>query len=121
MIIPLAARLHWILQVDLDLQPHTTLSDENRRFSHHCLTVKDISLPSGYYFGLSALASGNTEPDSIDIYAFDAWEVVGKGDGSGGSQVPPPVAKVSGTAPLAGTTDESGDVRSFRRVQAHSY
>jgi hypothetical protein len=97
-------------QVDLDLQPHTTLSDEARHFSHHCLTVKDISLPTGYYFGLSAMASGNTEPDSVDIYAFDAWEVVGKADGKGNGQIPPPVAPVSGSAPLAGTTEQSSDV-----------
>ena len=99
-------------QVDLDLQPHTTLSDEQRHFSHHCLTVKDVSMPTGYHFGLSALASGNTEPDSVDIYAFDAWEVVGKPSGDkAAQQMPPPVFTANsakGGKALAGT-EELGD------------
>lgn len=59
---------------------------------------------------MSALASGNTEPDSVDIYAFDTWEVVGKADGKTNAQVPPPVVPISGNTPLAGTTEQSSDV-----------
>lgn len=93
------------IRVDLDLQPHTTLSQEKRHYSHHCLTVKDIQLPAGYHFGLTALAGGNTEPDSIDVYAFDAWEVTGRADKKAApNQAPPPVFRSHGeTEPLAGT------------------
>jgi len=105
-----------MIRVDLDLQPHTTLSQEQRHFSHHCLTVNEVSLPSGYYFGLSALASGNTEPDAVDIYAFDAWEVSGKSKDGNAAQAAPPVATEGSTAPLAGTTESGDQVRTTNRV-----
>lgn len=95
----------------MDLQPHTTLTPEKRHFTHHCFTVKDVALPSGYHFGLTGLSAGNTDPDSVDIYAFDAWEVTGAADGQQHSQ---PVIDKSDTTsfkPLAGTEDSSEEVR----------
>ena len=101
------------VRVDLDLQPHTQLSQEERHFRHHCFTVKDVQLPTGYYFGLTALASGNTEPDAVDIYAFDAWEVTGKADKNAvpdAEQHPPPVVvETQNSAPLAGTEVEASE------------
>jgi hypothetical protein len=99
------------IRVDLDLQPHTTLSQEKRNFNHHCLTVKDVQLPTGYHFGLSALASGNTEPDSVDVYAFESWEVTGKADKTGQTKQPSVnQGKEGDSAPLAGTLDDLDDV-----------
>ena len=111
------------IRVDLDLQPHTTLSQEQRHFSHHCLTVKDVLLPSAYYFGLSALASGNTEPDAVDVYAFDAWEVIGKvpvskGEHQKRDQPPPVVANQENrNVPLAGTARDVDEVISKLSIE----
>lgn len=62
-------------QVDLDLSPHTTLSSESRSYAHNCFEITGVEIDSGRYFGLSALASGNSEPDVVDIYAMDVWEI----------------------------------------------
>lgn len=62
-------------QVDLDLSPHTTLSSETRSYAHNCFEINGVEIDSGRYFGLSALASGNSEPDVVDIYAMDVWEI----------------------------------------------
>lgn len=102
----------------MDLQPHTSLSQEQRHFTHHCFTVQDVELPSGYHFGLTGLASGNTEPDSVDVYAFDAWEVVSGGatvrGGAGGVHPPPIVAGGENTrTPLAGTSSDGDDPASM--------
>lgn len=64
------------IRVDLDLTPHTTLSTSSRVFSHHCFTIKGVRLPPGYHIGLTGLASGNPNADSVDVYAFEAWEVL---------------------------------------------
>lgn len=63
------------IRVDLDLTPHTTLSTAARVFSHHCFTIEGVALPPGYYLGMSALASSASEPDAVDVYAFETWEV----------------------------------------------
>lgn len=63
------------VRVDLDLTPHTTLSTAARVFSHHCFTIEGVSLPTGYHLGMSALASSASEPDAVDVYAFETWEV----------------------------------------------
>jgi len=89
---------------------------EKRHFTHHCFTINDVSLPSGYHFGLTALSAGNTDPDSVDVYAFDAWEVTGAADGQQHSQ--PVIDKVDATSfkPLAGT-EESGEEASVGNLQ----
>jgi hypothetical protein len=99
-----------LLQVDLDLQPHTTLLPEKRHFTHHCFTVKDVSLPAGYHFGITGLSSGNTDPDSVDVYAFDAWEVTGKADGQQHSQPVIDQRDLSSFKPLAGTEDSVQEI-----------
>lgn len=56
---------------------------------------------------MTALSGGNTDPDSVDVYAFDAWEVTGTADGQQHSQ--PVIDKVDATSfkPLAGTEDSN--------------
>lgn len=56
-------------QVDLDLSPHTTLAKAGRDYAHNCFSLPGLNLTPGSYVGLSGLASGYTEPDSIDVYA----------------------------------------------------
>lgn len=55
---------------------HTTLSAAGRDFAHHCWTINDVKLEAGSYFGVSGIASGSTEPDAIDLYAIDVFEVM---------------------------------------------
>jgi hypothetical protein len=62
--------------VDLDLAPHTTLAKAGRDYAHNCFTLDGVNLTPGSYLGISGLASGNTEPDTIDIYAMDVFEVL---------------------------------------------
>lgn len=64
------------MQCDLDLTPHTTLSAAGRDFAHHCWSVSGVTLDPGSHFGVSGLASGSTEPDAIDLYAIDVFEVI---------------------------------------------
>lgn len=64
-----------------------------------------MTLPKGSYFGVSGLASGNTEPDAIDIYALDAFEVAQPGFTPAGSPEPPTTSKHPG--PLEGTSDDA--------------
>lgn len=35
-----------------------------------------VNLDAGSYFGVSGLASGSTEPDTIDLYAIDVFEIL---------------------------------------------
>lgn len=56
-------------QVDLDLAPHTTLSKAGRDYAHNCFSMPDLKLSPGYHIGVSGLASGYSEPDTVDIYA----------------------------------------------------
>ncbi|KAM0752451.1 concanavalin A-like lectin/glucanase [Meredithblackwellia eburnea MCA 4105] len=93
------ARVSYInqtIRVDLDLAPHTTLAKAGRDYAHNCFTLPGIKLTPGNYFGLTGLASGNAEPDSVDVYAMDVFEVV----------------KVKeGTAPPPATSDEPPEER----------
>ncbi|KAF9408102.1 hypothetical protein BGZ94_002447 [Podila epigama] len=40
-----------------------------------CFEQKDISLPAGYHFGISAEASSNSSPDDHDLYSLEVYEV----------------------------------------------
>ncbi|KAF8932457.1 hypothetical protein BGZ47_011371 [Haplosporangium gracile] len=40
-----------------------------------CFEQKDLNLPVGYYFGLSAQAADHGNPDDHDLYAFEVYEV----------------------------------------------
>jgi hypothetical protein len=62
--------------VDLDLRPHTTLSEERRVFNQNCFTINGVDLPPKYHVGVTALASDNAEPDAVDIYALEVFEVL---------------------------------------------
>lgn len=59
-------------QVDLDLSPHTTLSDAGRDYIHNCFSLPGVTLAKGHYLGISGIASGSTEPDIIDVYAVSS-------------------------------------------------
>lgn len=60
----------------VDLAPHTTLAKAGRDYAHNCFTLDGVNLTPNNYLGISGLASGNTEPDTIDIYAMDVFEVL---------------------------------------------
>ncbi|GAA5882441.1 hypothetical protein JCM16303_001734 [Sporobolomyces ruberrimus] len=94
------------IRVDLDLAPHTTLSKAGRDYAHNCFTLDGVNLTPGSYLGISGLASGNTEPDTIDIYAMDVFEVLEAGDPGFGAGLEEPVDTIS-DEPLEGTTDEA--------------
>ncbi|KAK3836622.1 MAG: legume-like lectin family-domain-containing protein [Linnemannia elongata] len=40
-----------------------------------CFEQKDLDLPVGYHFGLSAQAADHGNPDDHDLYAFEVYEV----------------------------------------------
>lgn len=67
-----AADLRLSAQVDLDLSPHTTLAKAGRDYAHNCFMLPGVKLTPGYHVGVSGLASGYTEPDSIDVYAVSS-------------------------------------------------
>ncbi|KAK4048355.1 hypothetical protein OIV83_004877 [Microbotryomycetes sp. JL201] len=90
-------------RVDLDLSPHTTLAKAGRDYAHNCFIMPGVSLTPGHHLGVSALASGYTEPDAVDIYALDVFEVVSSSDDYDDMDEPPE----SLAAILEGT---SGDV-----------
>ncbi|GAA5865817.1 hypothetical protein JCM1840_006260 [Sporobolomyces johnsonii] len=94
------------IRVDLDLSPHTTLSKAGRDYAHTCFTLDGVNLTPGSYVGVSGLASGNTEPDTIDVYAMDVFEVLEEGDpaAASGTDEPPEQAQ---SEPLEGTSDEA--------------
>ena len=73
------ARISYVnstIRVDLDLAPHTTLAKAGRDYAHNCFSLDGIKLPTGAQFGLTGMASGNAEPDSIDVYALDVFDVL---------------------------------------------
>lgn len=41
--------------------------------------MSNVNLEAGSYFGVSGLASGSTEPDTIDLYAIDVFEIMPAG------------------------------------------
>ncbi|GAA5832453.1 hypothetical protein JCM3766R1_003081 [Sporobolomyces carnicolor] len=94
------------IRVDLDLAPHTTLAKAGRDYAHNCFTLDGVNLNPGNYLGITGLASGNTEPDTIDIYAMDVFEVLEAGDPGFGVGLEEPAEDLS-AEPLEGTTDEA--------------
>lgn len=56
------------------------------------------------------MSAGNTDPDSVDVYAFDAWEVTGTADGQQHYQPVIDKADVNSFKPLAGTEDSTSEV-----------
>ncbi|GAA6060111.1 hypothetical protein JCM10212_003519 [Sporobolomyces blumeae] len=94
------------IRVDLDLAPHTTLAKAGRDYAHNCFTLDGVNLSPGSYIGVSGLASGNTEPDTIDIYAMDVFEVLEAGDPGFGQGTEEPV-EIFSDEPLEGTTDDA--------------
>ncbi|GAA6040909.1 hypothetical protein JCM8097_003182 [Rhodosporidiobolus ruineniae] len=83
------------IRVDLDLDSHTSLSKAGRHYEHNCFTLQGVKLNPGMHLGVSALASGSTEPDAVDVYALDVFEVL-----PDGWDAPAP-ALSNGTAPPA--------------------
>lgn len=73
--------------------------------AHNCFHLDGVTLPKGSYLGVSGLASGNTEPDAVDIYALDVFEVAKPGSAPSSSSEPPVEAKHTG--PLEGTSDDA--------------
>ncbi|GAA5894201.1 legume-like lectin family protein [Sporobolomyces salmoneus] len=103
------ARISYVantIRVDLDLAPHTTLAKAGRDYAHNCFTLDGVNLTPNNYLGISGLASGNTEPDTIDIYAMDVFEVLEAGDPGYGAGLEEPLEDLS-EEPLEGTTDEA--------------
>lgn len=85
------------------------MSTAERNFTHHCLTVNNVKLPSGFHFGISALASSNGEPDAVDVYAFDAYEVVAESEGDEYARAAAADARIGDTQKtLAGTSVGDG-------------
>ncbi|KAL8280013.1 hypothetical protein RQP46_007594 [Phenoliferia psychrophenolica] len=105
------ARISYVnqtIRVDLDLAPHTTLAKAGRDYAHNCFALDGIKIPTGAHFGLTGIASGNAEPDSVDVYAMDVFEVIKiKDDGS--TIVPPTDEPVEDRTkhPLEGTSDDA--------------
>ncbi|KAM0791212.1 hypothetical protein ACM66B_005693 [Microbotryomycetes sp. NB124-2] len=99
------ARVSYInhtIRVDLDLSPHTTLSKAGRDYAHNCFIMTGVSLTPGHHLGVSALASGYTEPDAVDVYALDVFEVVSANDDTDDTDEPPENL----AAILEGTSDD---------------
>ncbi|GAA6026718.1 hypothetical protein JCM8202_002034, partial [Rhodotorula sphaerocarpa] len=92
------------IRVDLDLSPHTTLAKAGRHYEHNCFTIDGINLPPGSKFGISGLASANTEPDTVDVYAMDVFEL--KADGQPVDDHQEPVDPRD-SAPLEGTSADA--------------
>ncbi|KAK4702502.1 hypothetical protein P7C70_g3723, partial [Phenoliferia sp. Uapishka_3] len=103
------ARISYVnqtIRVDLDLAPHTTLAKAGRDYAHNCFSLSGIKIPPGSYFGLTGLASGNAEPDSVDVYAMDVFEVLKIQDGSSAPATDEP-AELRQKQPLEGTSDDA--------------
>ncbi|KWU41942.1 concanavalin A-like lectin/glucanase [Rhodotorula sp. JG-1b] len=92
------------IRVDLDLSPHTTLAKAGRHYEHNCFTIDGINLPAGARFGVSGLASANTEPDTIDVYAMDVFEL--REDGAPVVNHEEPVDAPT-NVPLEGTSNDA--------------
>ncbi|GJN90487.1 hypothetical protein Rhopal_003498-T1 [Rhodotorula paludigena] len=98
------AHYNHTIRVDLDLSPHTTLAKAGRHYEHNCFTLEGVNLPQNAYFGISGLASGNTEPDTIDVYAMDVFEIRSPDDAPVATDEPiEPLLEI----PLEGTSDEA--------------
>jgi hypothetical protein len=66
------ARISFInqtIRVDVDLAPHTTLAKAGRDYAHNCFSLSGVNLAPGSFVGITGMASGNAEPDSVDVYA----------------------------------------------------
>ncbi|GAA6006880.1 hypothetical protein JCM10207_009125 [Rhodosporidiobolus poonsookiae] len=106
------AHVNETIRVDLDLSPHTTLSKAGRHYEHNCFTLEGVKLANNMYLGVTGLASGNTEPDSVDIYAMDVFEIlndkeVAQNEAAHGGvlDTEEPVEKPA-SEPLEGTSEE---------------
>jgi len=109
------------IRVDLDLTPHTTLSTAARVFSHHCFTIKGVRLPPGYHIGLTGMASGNPDPDSVDVYAFEAWEVLtGASDEKDEYRRDSVEASSGHQHALAGTSGQNSEAVSSKMQSPHN-
>lgn len=100
------ARVSYInntIRVDLDLAPHTTLAKAGRDYAHNCFALSGINLDTNYHVGITALSGGNTEPDTVDVYALDAFEVVKDGEVAGDNMP----ADRRNARPLEGTLDDA--------------
>ncbi|GAA5925140.1 uncharacterized protein JCM15063_004934 [Sporobolomyces koalae] len=95
-----------LLRALFDLSPHTTLAKAGRDYAHNCFTLDGVNLTPGSFIGISGLASGNTEPDTIDIYAMDVFEVLEAGDPGYDAGLEEPIEEVS-EEPLEGTTGDA--------------
>ncbi|GAA5820470.1 hypothetical protein JCM11251_005638 [Rhodosporidiobolus azoricus] len=82
------AHVNSTIRVDLDLSPHTTLSKAGRHYEHNCFTLEGIKLAPNMHLGLSALASGSTEPDAVDVYAMDVFEILAPDEPAGPTDEP---------------------------------
>ncbi|KAK4053879.1 hypothetical protein OIO90_003716 [Microbotryomycetes sp. JL221] len=91
------------IRVDLDLSPHTSLAKAGRDYAHNCFVMSGVILAPGNHIGVSALASGYTEPDAVDIYALDVFEVNQPNDDHDDDLEPP---LDDPEAPLEGTTND---------------
>ncbi|GAA5919760.1 hypothetical protein JCM6882_003758 [Rhodosporidiobolus microsporus] len=98
------AHVNSTIRVDLDLSPHTTLSKAGRHYEHNCFTLEGIKLAPNMHLGLSALASGSTEPDAVDVYAMDVFEVLAPNEPSGPTDEP--AEPNAGEEALEGTSDD---------------
>ncbi|BGP48211.1 hypothetical protein JCM10450v2_004083 [Rhodotorula kratochvilovae] len=105
------AHYNHTIRVDLDLSPHTTLAKAGRHYEHNCFTLDGVTLPAGAFVGISGLASGNTEPDAIDVYAMDVFEILPDGtvDPAHPVKTDEPV-EVFDAEPLEGTSDEAAPI-----------
>ncbi|KPV74695.1 uncharacterized protein RHOBADRAFT_53651 [Rhodotorula graminis WP1] len=102
------AHFNHTVRVDLDLSPHTTLAKAGRHYEHNCFSLEGVTLPVGTFVGISGLASGNTEPDVVDVYAMDVFEILPNGDADAAHPVvtDEPVEEVL-AEPLEGTSSEA--------------
>ncbi|GAA5991265.1 hypothetical protein JCM11641_000405 [Rhodosporidiobolus odoratus] len=101
------AHVNGTIRLDLDLSPHTTLSKAGRHYEHNCFTLPGVTLTPNNYLGISGLASGSTEPDAVDVYAMDVFEILPPSDTGRVVDTEEPPEPESGTEEvLEGTTDD---------------
>ncbi|BGP24666.1 legume-like lectin [Rhodotorula toruloides] len=100
------AHFNHTLRVDLDLSPHTTLAKAGRHYEHNCFNLEGINLPANSYVGISGLASGNTEPDVVDVYAMDVFEILQDYDPKHHVETAEPPEDAT-PLPLEGTSDDA--------------
>lgn len=68
--------------------------------------IENVKLPTGSYVGVTGLASGNADPDIVDIYSMEVFE--GK---KGGAQEMVGGPEGVRTTPLEGTEGRSVSCR----------